>query len=572
MSLKVAVVGIDGSGKSTLARSLPMALAAEMNLVAGAAGDEFWVFGPDQDHLAPGFHPRGLPIAARLSRQCRRLAKRFTGDARLYPYLKLAHLMFQDDAAVSIGRRYGCDVVVSDCNLVLSAMGRAGNYRRGATHNGAPRERSTVDDLRGVFSYLIDGRPLSPESEERLPSLSAAGSVAGLARVLGFDGMWVPDVVLFLDVEPEVALDRIKGRQSELDRHENLADMTRARETYLKALTALEAYTGRACTHVIEVGGAEPREMLELALEAVRPHAESQQLQATTDVLGTAGPAPARKVLNARYLVRYLLGKFFQGAWREPLFLLSPMGRRLLKEGYSAGVMRVIYDHDTPSVGPIDRAFLGYPLHRAVADRLGILTRTIEPELLDRLETQSRVRIFTAPSGFCYDLFQPLESIAARRPELMAKVELVAADLDPHGVLAAELTARALRLGIDFRFIVGDITTPSIRCEFSRSGPYDLALFVGLSSWLPRAQAIGHLRWLAANLRPDGLLVSDCFTAAAYSLGGRYIGYRAHYYTPRLYASLLDYCGFDAGSTTIQSGRDAINHVLVTRPAALRPA
>jgi len=570
MSLKVAVVGIDGSGKSTLARALPMALAAEMSLVAGAAGDEFWVFGPDQDHLAPGFHPRGLPIAARLSERCRRLAKRFAGDPKLYPYLKLAHLMFQDDAAVSIGRRYACDVVVSDCNLVLSAMGRAGNYRRGATRNGAPRERSTVDDLRGVFSFLIDGRPLSPESEERLPSLSAAGSVARLARVLGFDGVWVPDVVLFLDVDPEVALDRIQSRQLELDCHENLADMTRARETYLKALTALETYAGRACTHVIEVGDAEPREVLELALEAVRPHVEVQPQHATTDVLGTAGADPARKVLNTRYLVRYLLGKLFQGAWREPLFLLSPMGRRLLREGYSAGVMRVIYDHDSASAGPIDRAFLGYPLHRAVADRLGILTRTIEPELLDRLETQSRVRIFTAPSGFCYDLFQPLESIATRRPELMGKVELVAADLDPHGVLAEELTARAGRLGIDFRFIVGDITSPSTRCEFSRSGPYDLALFVGLSSWLPRAQAIGHLRWLAANLRPDGLLVSDCFSAAAYSLGGRYIGYRAHYYSPGLYARLLDYCGFDASSVTIQSGRDAINHVLVTRPATVQ--
>jgi adenylate kinase family enzyme len=570
MSLKVAVVGIDGSGKSTLARTLPMALSAEMNVVAGAAGDEFWVFGPDQDHLAPGFHPRGLPIAATLSQKCRRLAKRFANDPRLYPYLKLAHLMFQDDAAVSIGRRYGCDVVVSDGNLVLSAMGRAGNYKRGATHHGVARERSTVDDLRSVFSFLIDGRPLAPESEERLPSLSAAGCIARLARLLGFDGVWIPDVVLFLDVDPEVALERIKGRHSELDRHENLTDMTRARDTYLKALTALDVYAGRACTHVIEAGDAEPREMLELALDAVRPHVEAHQNHATSEVLGTAGADPARKLLNPRYLVRYLLGKFFQGAWREPLFLLSPMGRRLLREGYSAGVMRVIYDHDSANAGPIDRAFLGYPLHRAVADRLGILTHAIEPELIDRLETQSRVRLFTAPSGFCYDLFRPLESIAVRRPELMAKVELVAADLDPHGVLAEELSSRARKLGIDFRFIVGDITSPSIRCEFSRSGPYDLALFVGLSSWLPRAQAIGHLRWLAANLRPDGLLVSDCFMAAAYSLGGRYIGYRAHYYSPELYARLLDYCGFDAGSTTTRSGRDAINHMLVTRPAALQ--
>ncbi len=572
MSIKVAIAGIDGSGKSTLARALPMALSAQMNVVAGAAGDEFWVFGPDRDHLAPGFHPNGLPLAAWLSHACRRLAKRFGNDPRLYPYFKLAHLMLQDDAAVSIARRYGCDVMVSDCNLLLSAMGRAGNYRRGATRNGEPRARSTVEDLRRVFAYLIEGRPLPAESAERLPSLGAAGLVAGLARRLGFDGVWVPDVVLFLDIDPAVALERVRSRSSNLDRHENLSDMTRARETYLKALKALDDYAGRACTQVIDVTGAEPREVIERALDAMRPHIETHRVAVTTDVLGTAGENASTKVLNPRYLVRHLLGKFFQGAWREPLFLLSPMGRRLLREGYSAGVMRVIYDSYVAPAGPLERVFLEYPLHRAVYDRLQILTRALEPELLDRLETQSRVRIFTAPSGFCYDLFRPLESIATRRPDLMSKVELVAADLDPHGVLTDELAKRARRLGIDFRFILCDITAASTRVEFSRQGPYDIALFVGLSSWLPRPQTAGHLRWLAANMPPDGLLVSDCFMAAAYSLGGRYIGYRAHYYSAALYRRLLDYCGFDGGSMAIESGRDQINHVLMARPAPLRPA
>ena len=566
MTLQVAVIGIDGSGKSTLARALSMALSAELGVVAGAAGDEFWVFGPDQDHLAPGFLPRGLPIAARLSSACRRMAKCLAGNGRLYPYLKLANLMFQDDAAVSIGRRYGCDVVVSDCNLVLSAMGRAGNYGRGATHNGEPRERSTVDDLRAVFAYLLEGRPLSEESERRLPSLAAAGFVASLARRFGFDGVWLPDVVLFLDVDPAVALGRIRARSGHVDAHENLGDMTHARETYLKALHALETYAGRPCTHVIDANDSEQREVLERAVEVLRDAVGFRGAPQTEDVLGTAGEDAGRKVLNSNYLLRYLGGRFFAGAWREPLFLLSPAGRQLLREGYSAGVMRAIYD-GLGTDGPAGRAFLGYPLHRAVHDRLQILTRALEPELLTRLETTSRVRIFTAPSGFSYDLFRPLEAIARRRPELMAKVELVAGDLDPHGVVREELTAGAAKLGIDFRFITGDITSRDVRCEFSRSGPYDVALFVGLSSWLPRSQALGHLRWLAANLRPDGVLFSDCFMAAAYSEGGRYIGYRAHYYSPELYRCLLDYAGFEGRATAMESGRDCINHVLVTRPA-----
>jgi hypothetical protein len=61
-------------------------------------------------------------------------------------------------------------------------------------------------------------------------------------------------------------------------------------------------------------------------------------------------------------------------------------------------------------------------------------------------------------------------------------------------------------------------------------------------------------------------VVSDCFSADTYSLGGRYIGYRAQYYSPALYRCLLDYAGFDGDATSIESGRDGINHVLVTRP------
>jgi Thymidylate kinase len=559
VTLHVAVLGIDGSGKSTLARALPMVMAAEMNVVAGAAGDEFSVFGPDQDHLAPKFHPKGLPVAARLAHLFRGLAKRFAGRPS-YPYLKLSHLMFQDDAAASIARRYGCDVMVSDCNLILSAMGRAGNYQ------DANRERSTTDDLRAVFSFLIEGEALPEASARRLPSLSAAGTVCGVARTLGFDGVRIPDVVLFLDVDPEVAMDRIRARGEPVDPHENLADMQHARETYLKALRAMEMHRGDTCTHVIDAGDLEPNEVIAAAIAALRPHINSLRDTGTGSVLGTTAGG-GRSVLNAGYLLRYLGGRWFQGAWREPAFLFSSMGRQLLREGYSAGVMRVIYDRGGVHRSIADRVFLNYPLHRAVYDRLQILSAGIESELESRLEHAPRVRIFTAPSGFAYDLFMPLSAIAARRPELMSKVELVAADLDPHAVLRDELEQRAAELGLGaFRFAVGDMTTSEFQRDVAQDGPFDMALFVGLSSWLPRPHALRHLRWLRAILQGDGVLVSDCFSADTYSLGGRYIGYRAQYYSPALYRSLLDYAGFDGAATSIESGRDRINHVLITRP------
>jgi SAM-dependent methyltransferase len=567
MTLNIAVVGIDGSGKSTLAPALPMALSAECGVVAGAAGDEYWVFGPDQDHMAPGFHPSGLPHAARIARLCQRLSRRVTANPRLYPYVKLAHLMFQDDAALSVARRYGCDVMVSDSNLVLSATGRGSNYKSGATHSGAARERSRVKDLEAMFAYLLEGTPMPEENARRLPSLEAAGFVARLARILGFDGVWLPDVVIFLDVDPGVALERIDGRGAARDRHENIADMTRARESYLKALNALTAYRPSTTVCVLDVNGSEPRDVLAAAVAAVRPRIDRQRSGSGEGVLGTSGASTARRVASAGYLFRYLVPSFFAGAWREPFFLLTSMGRRLVREGYSAGVMTDIYDSGGQSSRLFGRIFLDYPLHRAVHDRLAILTSNIEPELTWRLEQHERVRIFTAPSGFAYDLFRPLETIARDRPELMHRVELIAADLDPHGRLEKPLRTRAERLGIDFHFVTGDLTSPEMRARLADFGQFDVALFVGLSSWLPRGDSMRHLRWLAKNLRHDGLLVSDCFSASAYSLGGRQLGYRAHYYSPPLYRSFLDYCGFDGASVEIESGRDRINHVLVAEPA-----
>ena len=66
------------------------------------------------------------------------------------------------------------------------------------------------------------------------------------------------------------------------------------------------------------------------------------------------------------------------------------------------------------------------------------------------------------------------------------------------------------------------------------------------------------------------MLVTDCFMAASYALGGPYIGYRANYYSASLYRSMVDYCGFDAAATSVESGANGINHVLVA-PCARIP-
>jgi len=145
----------------------------------------------------------------------------------------------------------------------------------------------------------------------------------------------------------------------------------------------------------------------------------------------------------------------------------------------------------------------------------------------------------------------------------MKRVHIIAADLDPHGVLESNLSKRAEHLGVRLTFLRGDLTDQIFRRRLEEFAPFDLALFIGLSSWLPKPDTLAHLTWLGRNLRADGRLVTDCFTPEAYALSGRYIGYKANYYAPEVYRAMLDYCGFDGLTAEIASGRDRINHVLV---------
>lgn len=570
MTLNVCILGIDGSGKSTITAALPGVLAAEMGVTAGSTGEEFRVVGPAEDHLAPKFHPDGLPLSARLSTRFKRTAKRLVDDRGLYPAFKIAQLVSQDIAAATLGRRYRASVMVSDGNALLSATGRAANYLRAASER-SDKPSPDAEDLRAVFSYILDGRPVPAERQRRLPRLGRARLIYKLASLLGVRAVWLPDIAVFLDLSPEIAIERIASRGQKIDLHENLADLVQAREMYLKSLEAFGRYRSSEATRRISIDDLSPGETLRTVAAALGPHVRARldREAASGEPLGTSsltGGEMRKKAFDHRYLLRYLLAKWFRGAWREPTFLFSRLGRLFLQEGYSAGVMRVIYDRDEKRYGPLDRVFLEYPLHRAVYDRLQILTRKIEAELEARLSAGREVRIFTAPSGFAYDLFRPLEAIAGRWPESMSQVRLVAADLDPHNALAGELKERAERIGIGFAFHRGDMTDDETRRVFEKAAPYDIVLFVGLSAWLPKPEALDHLRWLRQNLREDGLLFTDSFTPEAYALSGRYVGYKASYYAPDVYRALLDYCGFDGLGAEVESGRDGINHVLVASP------
>src|SRR3712207_5594613 len=136
-------------------------------------------------------------------------------------------MVLQDVAAASLGRRYRAQVVISDGNALLSATGRAANYLRAAS-DGSLKPAPSAEDLRAVFSYIIDGRPIPPESRRRLPPLWRARAIYKVAERLGIRAVWLPDIAIFLDLPPEISITRIASGKKKVGRHENLADLAQA--------------------------------------------------------------------------------------------------------------------------------------------------------------------------------------------------------------------------------------------------------------------------------------------------------------------------------------------------------
>jgi hypothetical protein len=284
MTLHVCVLGIDGSGKSTITAALPNILAAELNLRAGSAGEGFRMVEADEDHLAPGFHPDGLPITGHLSEWFKRQAKRFVDNRRLYPFFKLSQMVFQDDTAYRLGRRYSADVVVSDGNVLLSAAGRVANYIHPASEGadvGVPVPDAS--ELKAVFEYLLEGKPLRKESHAKLPHIRKARMLLRLAARFGLRAEWLPDIMIFLDLSPARAMNRIVSRGKKIDRHENGDDLAQARNMYLKTLDAFGRYRSPEVAHRLVMDNMTPGETLRAVLELLKPHILAHQRQKMTE-------------------------------------------------------------------------------------------------------------------------------------------------------------------------------------------------------------------------------------------------------------------------------------------------
>ncbi len=575
MSFYISIIGIDGSGKSTATPALANLIAAEFGLTTIAIGDNCRGQSPQETLFQPGFMPDGKLLTIRLGQLFRRGAKATTANRRLYPFFKLAQLVIQEHIARKLATIHQPDVIFSDGNLLLSSAGRAINYvysgRNSISMEASGEAHSYVHAL---YDYVFTGTPLPQKLTQPISGLKLMRWLRWVDQKFKLDLLRLPDAMIFLDIAPEAALARLKRKGEKLDDHENIYDLTQAQAMYWGVVDFFRQVKGNKNVAVIDVTALSTGQVLKTVVDFAQKLPLSKKIgQAEQNLLGTNNEALTKtsvvlkKVLSYRYLVRYTLPHIRQGSLHEVTFPLSNLGRFFLKQGYSARVMRAIYLQKREKYNLLDRVFLRYPLHRAINHRLQILDLSVEREFrkrIPRLSRDEKIKVLTAPSGYALDLFQPLRQLNSSNVATPPPIHIFASDLDPDGDIESSLTQTASKLRLAFEFWQGDLTSIKVQETFKQSGPYDMVLFVGFSSWISKIHLLNHLKLVRHSLlAPGGVLFIDCFTPKAYALSGKYIGYKANYYSRHEFTNILDYCGFDPANMIWLSDSEGINHVCV---------
>ncbi len=218
----VAVLGIDGSGKSTLARALAERLSTGRR--TALVSDEVVFFEEGES----------LRLQPLLAEQVRRRLNRRVKTARSlesYKIPKLAELLLRDRVAGQLLRWRAADVIVLDGCPVLNLAAWARLYR----------EAEYDDDACTALLRAITGR--DTDVGRRHPIFRRFPELSALAR-LRLIPLRAPDAVMFLDVEPAIAMARILARGETQQVHETEDKLARLREGYLTVCRVLESALG----------------------------------------------------------------------------------------------------------------------------------------------------------------------------------------------------------------------------------------------------------------------------------------------------------------------------------------
>lgn len=210
--LLIAVMGIDGSGKSTLSHSIAQRLSNNHEVCLVSDGLEFYEHGKRKDIL---------PLLAETVRERIGVYAKSASSLKNYKIPKLAELLLRDHLLGEVGRWYKPDLVIQDGSPLLNLVGWSILYRENAFNREACLKALNL--LSGTDKTIHKNDPIFSEYPE-LQSL----------KRLKHSGMFLPDAVIMLDVDPLICCERIASRGQRVQPHETKDKLGKMRNGYLR--------------------------------------------------------------------------------------------------------------------------------------------------------------------------------------------------------------------------------------------------------------------------------------------------------------------------------------------------
>jgi len=206
----IAFLGIDGSGKSTLSRTVAEVLSsdAEVSLIS----DQLTFF---KSGTSQPMQPLGTET---LRKTVSDYAKK-AGSLKSYKIPKLAELLLRNHLYYEVRRWYNPDIIVMDGSPLLNMAAWAALYKEMPDDNALAR---AIGILSGRELKLSPRDPIFTQ----FPELTAL-------RRLHLDRLIMPEIVIFLDVRPDTACNRITARGESRQVHETEEKLTQLREAYI---------------------------------------------------------------------------------------------------------------------------------------------------------------------------------------------------------------------------------------------------------------------------------------------------------------------------------------------------
>lgn len=270
-------MGIDGCGKTSNFHGALDMLSRRLRVTG--VGDVVLSGGPD----APPHERTDIPASRRIQR-LGRFVKGLHWQG-LYKNLKFLELAGRTRIAAYTATHDRPDVILADGDPLINtaAWAVARFYREDLV--------TSDDELLAVLDYLTGDRTIPvrklPYYLRRAPQLVALNRLR-LARFT------LPDLIVLLDIDPAIAMTRIRARGKPLQTHETEAFLTELRGAYLRVCRLVEQRRGIAVVRIdVDDGQAETtvQRVAAAVLEQVANRRDGDMVEATgaaqIDVIAT---------------------------------------------------------------------------------------------------------------------------------------------------------------------------------------------------------------------------------------------------------------------------------------------